>query len=114
MKDYQSIRGILDNIENLLDSLLISGVGIIREDELKEFERLEADCSRIGLGEASKLLLKIRESLVNKRHKLHYDSTEISKYCCVLGSYIGAVRSKIKLDMVEEKLSGGEEVNSLS
>lgn len=111
MRDYQRINVILEDIENLLNGLLLSGIGVIREGEMRELERLEGDCSRIGLKHASRLLSIIKSALDKKRHNLNFDSSEAVEACCALGSYLFAVRSKIKLDMAEESLSLGEEIN---
>lgn len=111
MKDYHRINGILEDIENLLDGLLLSGISVIREGELKELERLEGSCSSIGLKHASKLLSIIKTALEKKRHSLSFDCKGTVESCCVLGSYIWAVRSKIKLDMAEESLSAEKEIN---
>jgi hypothetical protein len=111
MRDYHRINEILDDIENLLDGMLLSGISVIREGELRELERLEGKCSSIGLKQASKLLSVIKTALDKKRHSLNFDSVETMEGCCALGSYIWAVRSKIKLDMVEESLLAEEEIN---
>lgn len=111
MKNYERVSGILDDIENLLDGLLLSGISVIREGEIKELERVEDNCSRIGLKQAARLLSRLRACLEQKRHSLHFDSMEIVECSCALGSYVRAVRSKIKLDMVEENLLQEEEIN---
>lgn len=104
MDNYSRINGIIDEIQNLLEGFLLSGLGIVRDTSLKDMERLSKACSQLGFQYAEKLLLRLEYILQIQRHSFKSNSGEAVQCCCELGAYLDAISSKIKLKIVQENI----------
>ncbi len=93
---YDNITITLEAMEIILDDILLSGINVIGEGTIKEIEKLTIKCRDIGLKEGSEMLLKLGGSLHKKRHTINFDSDEIIKDLLVLGTYVSAIKDKIK------------------
>lgn len=86
------ILRVIDELEQLLDELLISGAGAVSSSFFLEMKR---ECERYGLSYAAAQLL-IMEDERNKARFLHEEEKgEFTEAFCKLQQYIGIIRSEM-------------------
>lgn len=96
MENNQDLRTVIDDIEVLLDGILLSGVSVTLDGNLREVNRLAVSCDKFGLKEGVSMLFKLEEALKMKRHSLNFDLDEVVKILAVLGSYFSLIKEKMK------------------
>ncbi|OCA96427.1 hypothetical protein [Clostridium beijerinckii] len=96
MENNQDLRTVIDDIEVFLDGILLSGVSVTLDNNLREVNRLAVSCDKFGLKEGASMLFKLEEDLKMKRHTLNFDLDEVLKTLAVLGSYVSLIKEKMK------------------
>lgn len=83
---------IIDELEQLLDEMLISGAGTI---PLSLFHDIKRECEKYGLSYAAAQLLIIEEER-NKARFLHKEETsKLTEAFCKLQEYIQVVKAEM-------------------
>jgi hypothetical protein len=105
MDKYERVRDQLDTLDNLLDGLVLSGTGDVRESTIKEIIKLQKYCKETGMKGCSELLQQLQKAISHRRHNLGAGESSIVECCCMLGEYSNAARLKLTLCIINEGLS---------
>lgn len=94
MNGSKTLSSIIYDIDELLDSILLSGMtsGVVIDCE--DIKRLINDCEDIGLDFAAKKLDDILKEIDKKRNSLEYNSYKLVENYYVLSGYLNIVKSK--------------------
>lgn len=101
MEKYQNIKQLIEDVEDILDSIFVSGLYSARKDVIDRAGNIAAECRKYGLTFASAILVKVADGLETRRHSLEYDYGALVKDYCVLGTYINIFKNKLDLKLIE-------------
>lgn len=104
MDDFKLIKDILDDIENLLEGFLLSGINIVQESSLEDLEKTAERLQMIGMEEGKKIVLDFKGKLSSRRHKIDFEDMDLILDLSKLETYIEAAALKINLEMAKQKI----------
>ncbi|MDT8717915.1 hypothetical protein IAI10_14715 [Clostridium sp. 19966] len=104
MDNFKVIKEIFDDMENLLDALLLSGIYIASDKLSEDIKTIEGRLGLIGMEEGKKLLKEFENKLSMQRHRMDYDDMEIVAALTKLETYIEAVKLKINLEISKQNI----------
>lgn len=102
MEKCDNLYFLVENIESILESLLISGFNVVNASVVKAAEEVSESCENVGLVFAADMLKEIAKAQERKRHDINYTNREIIEKYFLLSNYVQIIRSKLDV----EKASG--------
>ncbi len=102
--EYKAISLLIKDIENILDSLFLSGLNSVSVDTSKNCINIAQECKKYGLEFAGEKLMFIANAIESRRHAVEYDFDDVVGEFCVLCCYLNVVRSKLELECIEAEM----------
>lgn len=104
LSKYDEIYEEIKNVEDILESLFISGFSSYNEFTLKSIDLSINNCEKIGLNYASKELKNIFNLLDKKNHSFNFNFSECIDRFCKLKEYCSICKKRLEVLQVREKL----------
>lgn len=98
MEKYDNLYFLIENIEAILESLIISGFNVVNTGTIKAAEEVSESCENIGLVFASDMLKEIVKAQERKRHDINYNNRESIEKYFLLSNYVQIIRSKLDVE----------------
>lgn len=97
---YENLYTLVENIEDALETLLVSGFNVVNTSTIKTMEELSEQCEGAGLSFAGEMVRAIARGQERKRHDMTYNSEEIMKKYFLLNNYLSITKSKLDMERV--------------
>lgn len=94
MNSAKTLSGVIEDVDELLDSILLSGMTSGVAIDCEDIEKLIDACEDIGLDFATEKLKIISKEINRKRNSLEYNSSKLIENYYVLNGYLNIVKSK--------------------
>ncbi|MBV7273894.1 hypothetical protein JMF89_06905 [Clostridiaceae bacterium UIB06] len=98
MEKYDNLYFLIENIEAILESILISGFNVVNTGSIKAAEEVAENCENIGLVFAADMLKEIAKAQETKRHDINYTNRDIIEKYFLLNNYVQIVKSKLEVE----------------
>ena len=94
MNRSKTLSSVIEDIDQLLDSILLSGMtsGVVIDYE--DIQKLIDDSENIGLDFAAEKLKIISKEIKRKSNSLEYNSSQLIENYYVLNGYLAIVKNK--------------------
>ncbi|GCD10030.1 hypothetical protein [Clostridium tagluense] len=93
---------LIEDIEGLMESILISGFNVVNTGVLDNIKQVYENCERVGLSFAAEALKHIYKAQEKKRHDMNYNCEEIMVKYFLLNKYIEAIKDKLNIKKAKE------------
>lgn len=104
MGKYDSLYLLIQDVEGLMDSMLISGFNIVNTGMLDNMTEIYENCERVGLSFAAETLKEIIQAQEKKRHDINYNHKEIMSNYFLLNNYIQIIKRKLELEKAKRDM----------
>ena len=104
MDKHFNVATLIENLDDCLDKLFVSGFGVATEAGIQELRQLAGECERFGLGFGSTTLENMAGEWKQKRHSLAYDTSGLARNLCGLDLYLSVIRSKLELATIADSM----------
>lgn len=104
MGKYDNLYLLIEDIENLMESMLISGVNVVNTSVLDNMVEVYEQCERVGLSFAGETLKEIAQAQEKKRHDMNYNCEEVMGKYFLLSNYIEVVKDKLNMEKAKEQM----------
>lgn len=104
MGKYDNLYLLIQDVEGLMDSMLISGFNVVNTGLLDTMTEIYENCERVGLSFAAETLKEIIQAQEKKRHDMNYDYKEIISNYFLLNNYIEIIKSKLELEKAKRDM----------
>lgn len=104
MGKYDNLYLLIQDVEGLMDSMLISGFNVVNTGLLDTMTEIYENCERVGLSFAAETLKEIIQAQEKKRHDMNYDYKEIISNYFLLNNYIEVIKSKLELEKAKRDM----------
>lgn len=104
MRKYDNLYLLIQDVEGLMDSMLISGFNVVNTGLLDTMTEIYENCERVGLSFAAETLKEIIQAQEKKRHDMNYDYKEIISNYFLLNNYIEIIKSKLELEKAKRDM----------
>ncbi|MGH4124409.1 MAG: hypothetical protein ACREV6_15910 [Clostridium sp.] len=102
---------LIEDIEGLMESILISGFNVVNTGVLDNIKQVYENCERVGLSFAAEKLKDIHKAQEKKRHDINYNCEEIMVKYFLLNNYVEAIKDKLNVEKAKEYMelnNGGQ------
>ncbi|QZY56180.1 hypothetical protein [Crassaminicella profunda] len=96
LENKYNIKGIIEELEQIINDLFLSGLGIVYENTMEDMKNLVEKCRDIGLTFAGEKLEDMMKELSKKEHSVSFDYSKVVKDYHALSGYVDIVISKIE------------------
>ncbi|WML33302.1 hypothetical protein [Clostridium sp. OS1-26] len=104
MGKYDNLYLLIQDVEGLMDSMLISGFNVVNTGLLDTMTEIYENCERVGLSFAAETLKEIIQAQEKKRHDMNYNYKEIISNYFLLSNYIEIIKSKLELEKAKRDM----------
>lgn len=104
MRKYDNLYLLIQDIESLMESMLISGFNLVNTSLLDNMIEVYEHCERVGLSFAGQMLKDIAEAQEKKRHDINYNCEEIMSKYFLLNNYIEIIKDKLNIEKAKEQM----------
>lgn len=102
MGKYDNLYLLIEDIENLMDSMLISGFNVVNTGLLDTMTEIYENCERVGLSFAAETLKEIIQAQEQKRHDMNYNCEETMGKYFLLSNYIEVIKNRLNIEKAKE------------
>ncbi|MBI6874791.1 hypothetical protein [Clostridium aciditolerans] len=104
MGKYDNLYLLIQDVEGLMDSMLISGFNVVNTGLLDTMTEIYENCERVGLSFAAETIKEIIQAQEKKRHDINYNYKEIMSNYFLLNNYIQIIKSKLELEKAKRDM----------
>jgi hypothetical protein len=105
MVEHKTIGLLIEDIESILDSLFMSGLGSAPMNIIENCKNIADECKKYGLSYAGNKLTTIAEAIEKWRHSVEYDAAGVVHEFCVLSCYLNVIKSKVQMEGIKSSIS---------
>ncbi|WFD09718.1 hypothetical protein [Tepidibacter hydrothermalis] len=87
-----SIKYLIEDIEELLEGIFLSGAGSLNENIVNDVKALANRSAEVGLSFAAEKLNNIYDELNKKYHSIQFDYSKLVKEYYLLNGYIDIIK----------------------
>lgn len=95
MKDNNILETIINDIENIMNDIFLSGFHMVQPATFEKLEQIEKLCQKTGMSKAEELMRELRDKLNQRRNSFEYDIRAAADVFCKLEFYIQNAKDMI-------------------
>lgn len=104
MGKYDNLYLLIEDIQGLMESVLISGFNVVNAGILDNMTEIYENCERVGLSFAGGTLKEIAEAQEKKRHDMNYNCEEAMVKYFLLSNYIEIIKDRLNIEKAKEQM----------
>ena len=93
MDSQNTLEIIVDEIENILNDIFLSGFHSVPDSLIKRIEQQFKVCKDIGMSKAAQLLAGLRDELNKRKNSFEYNSETVADFFTKIEFYIENFRN---------------------
>lgn len=103
MRDINSLENLIEDLEEILDTIFLVGINSIDSRAIDELIKLSKECNNFGLAFAESSTKEIAKELESIKGNFEMDKSSCVNRVCTLNQYITILKSQIFKGIEGEK-----------
>lgn len=110
MSSFDIVDQVVEQAENVLHGLILSGFGVASQSSIKELRQMAEELEEIGFSFGGQGFGDLAAKLEDNRHQIQPNRQVPAELYCKMSAFIDVVKQKRQLEKMKDKMSvQGEE-----
>lgn len=96
MEEDTSLLPLLEETENLMNDILLSGFHSVQASTLDKWREIGEIYDKLGMEEGKKIISTLEKELHKRRNSFEYDISKITKLFCTLEFYLKNAKNRLE------------------